>query len=374
MRREKTGLQCLVATAALVLLALTVFAEDSFNMRVRRDGDRVWIDGVKGWFCGDKESSVHAAQEAAMQAIGEKTSYDELLGVSGLAFRMQVSKVGLCPSSPHPACGYPCVERSTQSLPWTVRSFAVKPDETEKAAEARRCIVESIDRGTPVQYGSEEDGVIVGYRKTGQEWICLNPYHDGGRKTFVETRWPWGISVFAARKSGILPRKELAREALAQAVTMAGTPESGVYFVGFKAWETYIQRLKALETADALTRKNAMQGNAWIYECLAQYRSAAARYLKSVAGEFEAGPAAHLTRAAGLYEKMANQVLRDDTHCVVSIAPYPFTLKDGQQWTLELRQAQVRRLEAALPLEREAISEIRVALGLLKPAGPESAR
>ncbi|MBM4031494.1 MAG: hypothetical protein FJ291_06865 [Planctomycetes bacterium] len=33
------------------------------------EGDKVWLEGVKGWFVGDKESSPHAAQEAAMQAV-----------------------------------------------------------------------------------------------------------------------------------------------------------------------------------------------------------------------------------------------------------------------------------------------------------------
>ncbi len=38
---------------------------------VRREGDRVWLDGVSGWFVGDQESSVHAAQAATMEAVGE---------------------------------------------------------------------------------------------------------------------------------------------------------------------------------------------------------------------------------------------------------------------------------------------------------------
>jgi hypothetical protein len=38
---------------------------------IHREDDRVWLERVRGWFVGDKESSVHAAQEAVMQAVGE---------------------------------------------------------------------------------------------------------------------------------------------------------------------------------------------------------------------------------------------------------------------------------------------------------------
>ena len=202
----------------------------------------------------------------------------------------------------------------------------------------------------------------MGYQKDGEEWLRLHPWRDDGRKTFVETKWPWGIAVFAARKVKTPSQRELAPGALQQAVDMAGEGESGAYFVGFKAWEEYIKRLKSLEDADEKTRQGAMQGNAWIYECLAQYRASAARYLRKVAGDFDGGAAKHLNQAADLYDKMANEVLRDEAHCLVSIAPFPSTLRGGDVWTAGMRKEQVRRLEAALPLERQAIAEIKEAL------------
>jgi len=73
--------------------------------RVKREGDRVWIEGVKGWSIPEMPSSVHGAQTTVMNTIGEKVDYEELVGASGLAFRLQVSKEGICPSSPHAYCG-----------------------------------------------------------------------------------------------------------------------------------------------------------------------------------------------------------------------------------------------------------------------------
>jgi hypothetical protein len=103
-------------------------------------------------------------------------------------------------------------------------------------------------------------------------------------------------------------------------------------------------------------------GNAWIYECLASYRGSAARYLREVTGEFESPVAAHLLQAAALYEQISGEVLTDATHTTMKIAPYPGGPEDGKLWTTEMRHEQVRRLEAALPLERAAIAEIEAAL------------
>lgn len=366
MKHELARRISLLATMALTAFSFAAAGESTMKTTVKREGDKVWLEGVSGWFVGDKESSVHAAQEAVMKAAGRDVGYDYLVGVSGLAFRMQVSKDGLCPSSPHSCCGYQCVARSTQALPLSVRIFEVKPDQKDKVAEARKAVVESIERGVPVQYGSEEDGIIVGYQKNGEEWLCCHPLRDGGKKTFVETKWPWGIAVFGPAKDQVPAKLDLAAGALEQAVKMAGAQTTEKYFVGFKAWEEYITKLQALQKADAKTRKDAMQGNAWIYECLAQYRACAAEFLQNAAAEFPEPAAAHLRKAAALYDKMSNEVLRDEKNCVVTIAPYPWALKEGQAWSDEVLQGQIRRLEEALPLEREALGEIEAALALAK--------
>ena len=327
-----------------------------------RERDRVWLDGISGWFAGDRESSVHAAEAAVMEAVGEDVTYEYLLGVSGLAFRMQVSVDGLCPSSPHSFCGYPCHARSSKALPWKLRIFEVKADDTKKVAEARQAVVESIERGVPVQYGSEEDGIIVGYQKGGEEWICFHPMREGGTKTFVETTWPWGIALFTERKEELPSHYELALGALGQAIEMAGTEEADGYYVGLRAWDDYLTKLSALQNADEESKKGAMLGNSWIYECLARYRGAAATYLREIAGTLGARAASHLHAAADLYDRMSSEILQDSEHCLITIAPLPWSLKEGETWTNEMRQDQLARLETALLLEREAIQEIKKAL------------
>ncbi len=51
---------------------------------------------------------------------------------------------------------------------------------------------------------------------------------------------------------------------------------------------------------------------------------------------------------------------------VMDIAPLPWPMGDRQVWSAEMRQDQIRRLEAALPLECQAIQEIEDALSAIK--------
>lgn len=75
---------------------------------------------------------------------------------------MQVG--GLCPSSPHPCCGYKCVDRAIRVLPWKIKGYHFDQDKRENLGEIYEIVVQSIDRGIPVSTGEEEDDVIIGYQ------------------------------------------------------------------------------------------------------------------------------------------------------------------------------------------------------------------
>ncbi|MDF1512714.1 MAG: hypothetical protein P1S60_02775 [Anaerolineae bacterium] len=327
---------------------------------VIKDKDRVWLEGVNGWFMGDRESSVHAAQAAIMESLGEAISYADLVAVSGLAFRMQVSKKGLCPSSPHPFCGYQCVKRSIQAIPYHIEVCEVSSDDAEKVEKTRQAIIASIDRGIPVQYGNEEDGIIIGYQNQGKAWICYHPLREGGKKTFVETEWPWGIAIFTEHKIDNPSMDQLTAGTLRQAVEMAESCESGDYFVGWAAWDAYLNKLRQLQTADEITIHENVMGNAWIYECLVKYRRIAANYLMNVSAEFDPTSEQHLVDAANLYKKMANDILTDSSHSILTVVPFPWSLKKDETWTTDQRAAQISRLEQAFLLEQQAINHIKL--------------
>jgi hypothetical protein len=161
------------------------------------------------------------------------------------------------------------------------------------------------------------------------------------------------------------PQRDLEIASLRQAVAMADAKEANGYYVGYAAWDTYIARLRMLEHADQKTRDPEMQANAWTYECLAGYRSSAAGYLGQIAGDLPQGARQSLMRAADLYNEMANNVLCDKVHRVGDIAPHPWMLKPGEKWTTAQMEEQVRRLETAEPLERQALDQIQQALSII---------
>lgn len=335
-------------------------AGENMTAQLIKENDKVVIKNVHGWFVGDKESSPHAQQEVVMQATGDSRDYDYYVGVSGLAFRMQISKDGFCPSSPHPNCGYKC-NRAEQLYPWTMETYSCKPDETEKVKEIRKRIVESINRGIPVPYGSEEAGVIVGYQKNGEELIAYHPMHDGGKTQFIEKNWPWGFDVFGNAKKSVPAEKQLFIESIKQAIEMFGAKESGTYYVGFNAWDNMIKKLEDLNSADDKARQAAIMGNSWIYECLASHRRSAAKYLRRIAPEFPKEPQTHLLNAAQAYSEIAEKILTGK-ECVLTIAPPPWFLKDGQVWSNDMRKEEIRRLKMAFGLEKKAVDELKLAV------------
>jgi hypothetical protein len=336
------------------------------NNNVYRDGSKVWLDGIEGWSPSEKASSVHAAIEVVMRALGEDISYDYLVGISSLAFRMQVG--GLCPSSPHPCCGYKC-DRSLQVLPWKAKGFDIDQNKRQDLKEIFNVIVQSIDSGVPVTTGEEDDGLIIGYNKDKNELTCLHPWRFNGKKPFVIglndlPKICWGIGVYTERKTESIDEQALVIASLKQAVEMAKKGRVEGYAVGFEAWEAYINTLQALDKTKRRIPDDDILGNAWIYECLVQYREIAARYLNTIGDQFEETPKKHLLNVAHLYQQISEEILKGDKP-VDKIAPYPKSLKKGKKWTKEIRQRQLNRLKEALPLEVQAINEIEKALSLI---------
>jgi hypothetical protein len=115
--------------------------------------------------------------------------------------------------------------------------------------------------------------------------------------------------------------------------------------------------------ADAKERLHRTGANAHCYYSLYDARSAAARYLRGLATGLGDGPAPHLERAAELYREIAEDVLRQE--CVTKVAPMPWMLPEGEEWTQAQREAQARLLERAVALEHEALAEVEAALRAL---------
>lgn len=341
--------------------------------RVQRDSVRVWIEGVEGFTTGEYASSVHGAQARILKALGDPLTYEDLICYGGFAFRIGAHEQ-MCPSAGHPCCGYMCLDNSCAALPWRMRIFQSfpwsepKPDQAAFEAEACAAIRESIDQGVPVHYGSEEDGLIVGYGDEGRRWWCLHPYSKDAKSPFWHDeaegfaggKWPWGIVVWGGPKpvDERTPERELLTAALEQAVTMWNTEKVEAYFCGRAAYAHWIGWLKDVEAGTLDDPGAGMQGNGWCFDVLLHSRRIAARWLAAKAETFEGDVRRQLLLAADHYRSMAEE-LSAGLDCPWNLALPP---NREPEWTSDLRRDQIRRLEAALNDDRIAIGAVEEAL------------
>jgi len=346
-------------------------------VKTRREGDRVWVAGVprpRG------VNSVLASTASVLQAAGEDVTYEHLMGVSSRAFRLQFN---WCPSAPHSYCGFNTFKPALQAVGYTARSFPGGGWKDQKQAEiekGRAAVRAAIEAGRPCLSGSEEEGVLVGFEpaaKGATGWLA-RPGPIGGPPKANEPylrpvkKLPWGVCVLTKSKEAPPPRRESVLWSLKAAVANAGKRTIGDYSAGFAAWERWIAELADLDpvvkaTAKALAEQkrphaekdvlfNLALGNAWCFESVIDARQAAAKYLRSVAGEFDAEAGGHLRQAAGRYEKLAEGLTKA---CPTEVAPYPWMLKDIRtEWTDDMRRAQADLLKTALTSERKAVAAI----------------
>ncbi len=342
-------------------------------MVTRQDGSTVRIEGDLGFSSGQYVSSVHGAEARILQVLGEPLSYEDLICYGAFAFRIGVHEA-MCPSAGHPCCGFECIQNSHRSLPWRTRIFEScpwdKPRDDREAFESEACsaIKDSIDRGVPVHYGSEEDGLIIGYADAGRRWLCTHPYHKNGKETFWHDEatgfaggdWPWGIVVWTEPKTADerVPERELTVAALRQAVEMWNTEKREAYFCGEAAYEHWIDWLRGVDSGVVENPKAGMQGNGWCYDVLAHSRWIAGRWLKNAAKQFKGAGDDELLIAADHFSKVA-ETATEGLNCTWDLALPPSRYED---WTAEMRGDQIARLRTARRHDREAVSAIQQAL------------
>jgi len=346
-------------------------------MKVERADGQVRIKDVKGFSAGEYASSVHGAQARILQALGEPLSYDDLICYSGFAFRVGAHEQ-MCPSAGHPWCGFTCIDNGVRALPWKIRVFEAAPssksveDRAAFEAKVRAAVKQSVDRGIPVHYGSEEDGLIIGYADEGRRWWCVHPYHKDGReafwhdeaKGFAGGKWPWGVVVWTEPKPSDerVSDRDLTVAALKQAVEMWNTEKRQAYFVGEAAYGHWLGWLGGVESGQVEDPKAGMQGNGWCFDVLIHSRRIAGRWLKRKADDFDGEAAKHLRLAAGHYARIAEVCMKGLK------SPWDLALRANRlaAWTSELRQQQIARLEAAREHDRAAVAAITKALDALK--------
>jgi hypothetical protein len=307
-------------------------------------------------------TSLGGASAGALRFLGVGVDEPQLMGTSGLAFRLAV---GAGPAGIGGGQSELAIDRRRAlalfaGLGVSWEWLSVAPDEREYARRREQLvgrIRRSIDRGRPaVAYGLHlpEYGLIKGYDDREQIFFVSTTVSPQYGPALPWAQWP--APGLPGRLDVLLPgerrRVDLIaaeRAALRFAVEYArqGEPALGPEPAqGLAAYDRWLEGYAAPERLDRF-------GNARAVQALLSARRDAAAYLRFVATHAPAGAVAALTEAAASYAAEALALSR-----LASLFPYP---SGGDV-------SSAGALEAGAAALRQALEHERVAVGLLDRA------
>ena len=308
------------------------------------------IGPIRGFAKGRDSTFMHCL-ELVLEATGRPLGYDELMGVSGLAFRIQFCNDRWDVGNPDPLVGADCVASLFAAIGWEYETWVVRLDEIAEANSLRQAINQSIDRGIPVLAANiippEDWGLIVGYRPD-RSWLCRS-YNGGAERVDQPHKgWPTAVVILNKRLARPDPVKAHA-DSIRRAIELFDKKSTGSYSLGAKAFDDWCQNLRTVRN------EKYVHANFWTYIGLIDARAAAVRYLRSIAKEF--GPKEiHLNLAADQYDKEVQRLLKGIGD-VPSAQKYPDSMPPK-----EMRDHQIDALRDAQMLEKNAIESLRKAL------------
>jgi len=288
--------------------------------------------------------------ELVLEATGRKLDYDELMGISGIAFRMQFNVDRWDVGNPDPLVGDSCLDLLFSAIGVEYELWVVRRDELAEVAALRRKINESIDRGAPVLAANimppEDWGIITGYRP-GYQWLCRS-YNGGALHDDRPAKgWPTAVILLKSRKT-MPPLRKTHAESIAHAVELFEQRSRGSYAHGASAFDFWCQNLRSASD------RRYIHANVWTYIGLMDARAAAVRYLRSIAKEFGSHER-FILQAADRYDAEV-LALREGYRYVPSEQAFRDSVPPA-----EMRQRQIAVLLKAKELEQQAINALRQA-------------
>jgi hypothetical protein len=284
--------------------------------RLQRGQGTAWIEGLPplAWGQG-KDCTFLGGLEAALRVTDDPYSYADLMGFSGVAFRVR-TRHDLCPSSAVAELPdeYAAIHRATG---WNLPTEVQFGQQGWQPAVAQK-IVASIDAGKPVlAYNDYLDiGVVYGYEQGGAV-LWYSDYQSGQslpHRVPAEKIGP--LQSYIGRKDPAMPPLEQLRDSLRLAVLNWGRGKHGgglpdrEYFYGSAGYDLWIDILE--EAAALLPEKRKemmgerMHGHHIIFYWLIDARRAAATFLRERADLLDGEGRAAMLRAADACNALAN--------------------------------------------------------------------
>ncbi len=286
---------------------------------LRRGKGSAWIEGLPplAWGQG-KDCTFLGALESALRVTDEPYTYDDLMALSGVAFRTR-TREDLCPSSAVAELPdeYNAIRLATG---WNLPTEVQFGQEGWQPAVARK-IVASIDAGLPVlAYNDHMDiGVVYGYEQ-GRAVLWYSDYRS--REVGTPYRVPADkigpLQSYIGRKDPALPPQEQLKAALRLAVLNwnRGVHDGGIpgrqYRYGPVAYDLWIEILHRsastpLDGQQQLTQA-MLHGHRIIFYWLIDARRAGATFLRERAEELTDLIRSQILQAADACGVLANRM------------------------------------------------------------------
>ncbi|MBN2541432.1 PDZ domain-containing protein [bacterium] len=313
--------------------------------------DAVVLEGIEplGWQYG-MSSSFHASLMRILNYKGSDVDYVYLMGVSGAAFRVHFHK-DWCPSSPDPTCGFDCGSKAIEAVGYDYTFHSLKENGDNKE-EMREMIKKSVDNKMPViaidLIQVPEWGIITGYQENGQEFLCRT-YYDNVDGYNLAQKFPWVVTVLGEKKEASEDIENY-KNSFKIGLELLKTPMYDDYYSGTAALEYWIGALDKvnLEELDSAKFEEVVLANAWTYSRLIEDREYASKYMDRIADEFgDLGN--YIKKIAELYREEVKVLKKEE-----GITPYPWMIKEPQDWTPKMRDRERVLLKEALKIEQEA--------------------
>jgi RNA polymerase sigma factor (sigma-70 family) len=357
------------APATVLTLSETGTKGTGQTMHVRREGNRVWVDGVPRLQWGKSGMNTYTGSlHAAMAGMGETYTYEQLMVYSGMAFRLRWGRSadgkgwnGSAPIGELSDVDYPPITG------WQLRWAAGFP-----GASRVNELVAAIDAGRPVLgyvTGEWDMGLVYGYEDGGRRLLIQDYYFDGEGPNLVPPSSVHDLVAFFDKKTAPLSPHDALLDGLRRGAEFwrMGTVDvqklknwepagRGFFYYGpdaYRQWRT------DLAAADGLTQAqlgNLRHHNWWIGDSMRDGRRAAASALAKLAPALRNEQArSELLLAADAYTALASLCDRKLAPCLVGSA---------EQFTPQIRQTCHDVLEEVERLDGEAIAHVARAVEL----------
>ncbi|MBI5833261.1 MAG: hypothetical protein HZB16_13270 [Armatimonadetes bacterium] len=302
------------------------------------------------------------AMSAALSHLGPAISYDRVMGLSGVAFILQVDTSGPylpgheldCAWWPNDAWGFELgLPLLSQATGWEIRRLTcdLAAHRADSGAEFRRALLPAVEpalrAGRPVLAQDDHCFVITG--TDGGEPAILGYGTKGhatnfGAEVVRAASYPWGLYVFGERQPAADAR-QVDTASLRHIIALheeraQGADAPKTRFSGRQAWAEWLRLLHADQAAD---------NNMLIH--LRYDRASAVVYLHEMAQRQTGAAGAHLTAATALYQQVLTEALGGEL-------PHPGPTKGG-------RAGYTAMVERIAALEDRAVAQLKEALASL---------